>query len=102
MFNSEDKCYNIYKINKGDSLYSIAKSYNINPILLGAMNGLSDNDYIYPDQELLIPKNEYSYYIVSEGDTLDIVSDKFGISKDEVINENNIYLLPNQLLFHKK
>ena len=102
MFNEEDKCYSVYKITKGDNLYSISKKYGVNPILLGALNGLEDNDFIYPDQELLIPKKEYSYYISVEGDTLDIVADKFGISKEELLSENTIYLLPGQLLFHKK
>ncbi len=102
MLNNEDKCYSIYKINKGDNLYSIAKNYNVNPVLLSYMNGINETDYIYPDQELLIPKNEYSYYICVEGDTLDIIADKFNISKEDIINENTIYLLPGQLLFHKK
>ena len=102
MFNNEDKCYNIYKINKGDNLYSISKKYGINPILLSSMNGIDENDYIYPDQELLVPKKEYSYYISVEGDTIDIVSEKFGINKEDLLKENTIYLLPGQLLFHKK
>ncbi len=102
MFNNDDKCYSIYKINKGDSLYSIAKSYGVSPILLSHMNGIGENDFIYPDQELLIPKNEYSYYISVDGDTLDLVSDKFGVSNEDLIKENTIYLLPGQLLFHKK
>ncbi len=97
-----DKCYSIYKINSGDSIYSIAKAYGVNPILLMKLNGIDENDYIYPDQELLIPKKDYSYYISIEGDTLDLVSDKFNISKEELSNENTIYLLPGQLLFHKK
>ena len=102
MLNNEDKCYSIYKINKGDSLYSIAKNYNVNPVLLSHMNGIGENDYIYPDQELLIPKKDYVYYISVEGDTLDIIADKFGINTEDIIRENTIYLLPGQLLFHKK
>jgi spore germination protein len=97
-----DKCYSVYKISSGDSIYSIAKTYGVNPILLMKLNGIDENDYIYPDQELLIPKKDYSYYISIEGDTLDIVSDKFNISKEELLGENTIYLLPGQLLFHKK
>ena len=97
-----DKCYSIYKISTGDSIYSIAKMYGVNPMLLMKLNGLGENDYIYPDQELLIPKNDYDYYISVEGDTIDLVSDKFNISKEDILNENTIYLLPGQLLFHKK
>ena len=97
-----DNYYNLYTINKGDNLYQISKKYNINPILLAALNGLNESDYIYPNQEILIPKNGYSYYITTSGDTLDIVSDKFNISKNDLIKNNNIYLLPGQILANKK
>ena len=97
-----DKWYSIYKINTGDSVYSIATKFGVNPVLLMKLNGIDENDFIYPEQELLIPKKEYSYYICVEGDTLDIVADKFNISSDDIVNENTIYLLPGQLLFHKK
>ena len=53
--NSENY-YNTYIIEKGDSLYKIARKYNINPELLSSMNGLDEDDYIYPGQEILIPK----------------------------------------------
>jgi len=94
--------YGLYTINKGDNLYQISKKYNINPILLAALNGLNESDYIYPNQEILIPKNGYSYYITTSGDTLDIVADKFNISKSDLIKNNNIYLLPGQILANKK
>lgn len=94
--------FTVYKIEKGDNLYQIAKKYNINPTLLAALNGLNNDDYIYPNQELLIPKNGYSYYITAEGDTIDLVADKFGTTRDDVMEANTIYLLPGQLLIHKK
>ena len=99
---SNNNYYDIYAINKGDTLYSIAKIYNINPTLLAALNGLNQDDYIYPDQEILIPKSGYSYYITAEGDTLDLVADKFNCNKNDMLVNNNIYLLPGQLLVHKK
>ncbi len=99
---SNNNYYDIYTINKGDTLYSIAKIYNINPTLLAALNGLNQDDYIYPDQEILIPKSGYSYYITADGDTLDLVADKFNCNKNDMLVNNNIYLLPGQLLVHKK
>ena len=60
------------------------------------------DDYIYPDQELLIPKNGYIYYITTEGDTIDLVADKFNTTREDVMNDNTIYLLPGQLIIHKK
>ena len=61
------------------------------------------NDYIYPDQEILIPKSGYSYYITTEGDTLDIVAGRFKVDKDRVLKENQtIYLMPDQLLVTRR
>ncbi|MBQ8902302.1 MAG: LysM peptidoglycan-binding domain-containing protein [Bacilli bacterium] len=95
--------FNYYTVESGDSLYAIARKYNINPELLANMNGLNMDDYIYPNQTLLIPKNGYSYYITAEGDTLDEVIKAFNSNKDKFLNENStIYLLSGQLLVNKK
>ena len=83
-------------------MYQISRKYNINPTLLSALNGLNNDDYIYPNQEILIPKNGYSYYISKEGDTLDLVAEKFNTSIDDLVKENNIYLMSGQLMVHKK
>ena len=100
---NEEKYFNTYVIESGDSLYKIAEKYNINPTLLAALNGLEMEDYIYPGQELLIPKNGYSYYITAEGDTLDTVSNMFKISKLDLLNQNEtIYLLKDQVLIAKR
>ena len=77
--------FEVYKIESGDTLYQIARRYNINPELLASLNGLDMEDYIYPNQELLIPKGGFSYYITKDGDTLQMVSNIFGIDKDRIL-----------------
>lgn len=100
---NKEKYFDYYKIQKGDTLYAISRQYNINPHLLAILNGLKEEDYIYPNQEILIPKSDYSYYLTAEGDTLDLVSQKFNQSPFEVIKTNEtIYLLPGQLIVKKK
>lgn len=95
--------YHYYTIEKGDSLYSIARRYNINPELLASLNGLSMEDYIYPNQQIVIPKSGYSYYITKEGDTMDMVANMFKISSQELLNDNGvIYLSDGQVLVHKR
>ena len=95
--------YDYYVIEKGDSLYAIAKQYNINPELLAVLNGLNIEDYIYPNQQLLIPKNGYSYYMTAEGDTLDEVIKVFNSNTNKFLAENpTIYLLAGQLLVNQK
>lgn len=94
--------FTYYKIESGDNLYAIAKKYNINPKLLAAVNGIDDKDYIYPGQELMIPKSGYSYYITGEGDTLKGVADAFRTNTDNMLKFNKtIYLLPEQILVYK-
>ena len=98
----ENKYFTYYTIEKGDNLYEISRKYNINPKLLAAMNGIEDNEYIYPGQELMIPKSGYSYYITGDGDTLKGVADAFRTDVDKLINFNKtIYLLPDQILVYK-
>ena len=98
----KEKYFEYYTIEKGDNLYSIARRYNINPDLLAILNGLNSDDYIYPNQQILIPKSNYSYYVTKDGDTLDIVSKRFNISPKELIDNNDIiYLLEGQLLVKK-
>jgi len=95
--------FNYYVVEQGDSLYGIARKYNINPELLANINGLNMEDYIYPNQQILIPKNGYSYYITAEGDTIDGVIKAFNSNKDKFLNENQtIYLMAGQLLVNKK
>ena len=96
---NKEKYFEYYTIKKGDTLYGIARQYNINPELLALLNGLNNSDYIYPNQEILIPKRNYSYYVTAEGDTLDTVEKKFNVNKDEIVSQNEtIYLLPGQLI----
>jgi LysM repeat protein len=99
---NKEKYFNYYVIEKGDNLYAIAKRYNLNPDLLASMNGLEIEDYIYPNQEILIPKSGYSYYITKDGDTLESVSNIFNITKDELLDNNStIYLLAGQIMVKK-
>ena len=95
--------FSYYTVEKGDSLYAIARRYNINPELLAGLNGLSMEDYIYPNQEILIPKSGYSYYITKEGDTIDLVAGLFKTSADNVLKNNGIiYLDEGQILVQPK
>ena len=100
---STDMYFDYYNIEKGDTLYGIAKSYNLNPTLLASLNGLDINDYIYPDQVLLIPNSNYSYYITKSGDTLYGVAETLGISSEKLLNDNKvIYLLDGQMIVKRK
>lgn len=95
--------YDVYTIEKGDNLYNIAKKYSVDLKTLQYLNGLDSDDYIYPGQKIMIPKNNVGMYIVNENETLTDVSNKMGISVNDLVEMNEkIYLYPEQLLFFKK
>ena len=99
----KEQYFDYYKIEQGDTLFGIARKYNINPELLANMNGLDMDDYIYPDQEILIPKSGFSYYITKQGDTLSTVSQTFNTNLDALMRDNDaIYLMEGQLMVSKK
>ena len=98
----DDKYYEVYTIEKGDTIYRISEKYNINTKLLESLNGLEDDDYIYPGQDILVPKKGYSYYITRKGDTITNVLKTFNTTKDEFTKYNpTIYLMEGQLLVNK-
>ena len=98
----DETYYTYYKVEQGDSLYAIARKYNINPELLASMNGIDLDDYIYPDQEIMIPKSGYSYYITKEGDTLNTVATMFETTDAKLLEHNpTIYLHEGQILVNK-
>jgi LysM repeat protein len=99
----KEEYYDYYEVKMGDTLYKIGRKYNINPKLLAALNGLNMDDYIYPNDTILIPKSNYSYYITAKGDTLDEIIRVFDTSLDRFLNNNKtIYLMEGQLLVNKK
>ncbi len=94
--------FEYYTIQKGDNLYAIAKNYNVNPTLLATLNGLNTNDYIYPEQVIMIPNSNFAYYITKEGDTLNLVAETFNTSEANLLKYNpTIYLQEGQLIVNK-
>lgn len=95
--------YTYYIVEKDDTLYKISKMFNVNPLLVSELNGLKENEYIYPGQTLIIPKKGIIYYITKEDDTLKTVSNIFNVKEADLIRDNKtIYLLPNQLIFYRE
>lgn len=101
--NNKEIPFVIYRVSKGDTLFDIARRNNVNYKDLILINGLKEGEYIYPNQELLIPKPDIGVYTVENTESLVQVSNKVGVSIDNIIKQNaTIYLLPNQLILYKK
>lgn len=98
----QNELYNVYTVKKGDNLYQIALETGTTVKNLIAINGLKENEFIYPGQQILIPNEGVNIY-VTQDETLSDVSSKLGVSMQELIEQNKtIYLLPEQIIIYKK
>ena len=95
--------FDIYTIKKGDTIYEVARKYNLNPAQLAKLNGLKEGEYIYPGDEIYVPKNNIGFYVTNDGDTLNYVTNALQISANSLANQKpTIYLLEDQLIVYKK
>ncbi len=79
-----------YVVQTGDSLWNIAKKYNITVDELKKANNLTSN-LLQIGQELIIPKStDYITYTVKKGDSLWKIANNFNITVDELITANNL------------
>lgn len=94
--------FEYYTVQKGDNLDEISKKYGITAQMLAEMNGLELNEYIYPEQKLLVPRAGVEVYITKDGDTLNSMADELGVSRENILLYNpNLYLLPEQLIAYR-
>ena len=92
-----------YTVKKGDNIYEISKVYNVSSSQLLKLNGLNETDIIYPNQKIMIPRKNVSFYVTGIDDTLDKVMRGLNVSADELARQNGtIYLTNDQLIVYKK
>lgn len=91
--------YFSYYVKSGDNLYDIARRFNQSVDVLYQVNGIKEGDYIYPNQEILIPNDGVSFYVTKEGDTLSMISSNVSIPIGDIVSDNsNLLLVPEQLV----
>lgn len=95
--------FTTYTIKKGDNIYEIARNYNVDYETLLEINGLDEDDYIYPNQEIIIPNKNFNIYVTRENDSLATVAARLNATQADLIRDNaTIYLLPEQLILYRK
>jgi len=80
---------NYYTVSRGDSTFSIADEYSIEPetLLWANYDTLEDNpDSLRVGQELNIPPVDGIYYEWKEGDSLESVANEYEVSVDDILN----------------
>ena len=86
---------NIYTVQKGDSLYQIAKKYNTTVDELKKINNLASNTLSIGQILTLPSSNEeqpkgYTYYTVQKGDSLYQIAKRYNTTTDTLKNLNNL------------
>ena len=79
---------NIYKVQKGDTLYKIANMYGTTVDNLKSLNNLKSNT-LSIGQELIVPSSQ-TIYTVQKGDTLWAIARKYNITVDRIKSKNNL------------
>jgi membrane-bound lytic murein transglycosylase D len=101
-----------YRVHNGDSLWVIARTYNVSVKQLSKWNNLAAGTTIKPGQRLTIrkPHNPTQAsntvrpvnYTVRKGDSLSLISQKFNVSVNDLKEWNSLekqkYLKPGQRL----
>lgn len=98
-----EQVFEVYVVQPGDTMYAIARKYHANVDDLLKLNGLNEGDFIYPNEEIFVPKKSVSFLITDEGDTINSTAVDLGVSPVELMMQNEeIKLSPDQLLIIKK
>jgi murein DD-endopeptidase MepM/ murein hydrolase activator NlpD len=85
----------IYKVKRGESIFSIAAYFSISPETILSFNKMSEQD-IQPGTILEIPPVDGVYYEIKKGDTLAKLADKYKVELDDITLFNG--LLENENL----
>ena len=86
----KDQTTNAYVVEKGDTLYSIAKKYSTTVSKIKELNNLK-SDTLSIGQELIIPSNfDVKTHIVKSGDTLYSIARKYNTTVDAIKVANNL------------
>ena len=96
---SKPEAARIYRVQKGDSPWGIARRYGVSVEQLRAWNGLRRSEKIYPGQTLNIsapegaeqaPSKDARLHVVSRGDTLWSIARRYGVSVRDLAAWNGI------------
>lgn len=82
---------NVYVVQSGDSLWSIARKFNTTVTAIKEKNNLK-SDLLNIGQKLIIPEdtNEFVTYTVKSGDTLYKIANNFNTTVQEIMSFNNL------------
>lgn len=91
-----------YTVQAGDAISQIANRFDLTVGTLISYNGISDVRRIREGMELKIPNMDGVLYKVNRGDNLSVITHRYGISLNDVLDVNNLEtetIFPGTTLF---
>jgi len=79
-----------YAISAGDTLYSIAKNFNISLNTILWANKLGANSTIRPGNKLIIPPVSRVIHQIKKGDTISALAKKYNVTAEKILAYNQI------------
>ncbi len=99
----DNQNFDTYIIQKGDNIYKIAQKHQVPSETLLMINGLEKEEYIYPGEQILVPKEGVSVYVTKQADTIGEISKNFKVTPAELFYQNeNLIVVPDQIVVYKK
>ncbi len=92
----------VHIVRSGETLYSIARDYDVSVAALSEANELTTTSYLHPDDELIIPAPvedqvptatappDEIVHTVQEGERLGDIAQRYGVSEQELRKANNL------------
>jgi hypothetical protein len=84
----------VHAVRSGETLLSIAATYDVTPQTLAYNNGIKDTSELRPGQSLVIPPIDAAIHLVRDGDTLAGIAASFGADPDVVRTVNSVAFEP--------
>ena len=97
--------YTIYTVKNGDTLYSIARNFDVSVEEILTLNKLNSTG-LYIGQQLLIPTNGIQIvgvvdYVIKQGDSLWKIANNCNVTVDDIVKLNNLnstIIYPGQII----
>jgi len=82
----------VHIVQRGETLYSIARRYGVNMWTIARVNGIVNPNRIYAGQRLVIPKGQpaVTVHIVRRGETLTRIALRYGVDAWTIARANGI------------
>lgn len=82
----------LYRVQPGDSLWTIAERHHTDVQTLADINGLDENDFIREGQILTLPGGAIgsTTHLVGEGENLAVIAKRYRVTVSQLVRENDL------------